>query len=127
MDHMNVQHYVGMFDQASWVLLAWLGLEGQYFAENQRGMAALDQRIAYQRELHAGDTVVVRSAVLEVKPKVLRFVHQMSRLDTGEMAAQTLLVAAHLDTQARKACPFPEAVMARAQAALTECELPWTH
>ena len=65
-------------------------------------LASPDQRMAYQRELHGGDTVVVR-----------------------EMAAQTLLVGAHLDTQLRKSCPFPDAVSARARAALTRCELPW--
>jgi acyl-CoA thioesterase FadM len=30
-------------------------------------MAAVQQNITYKRELHAGDTVVVRSAFLEVR------------------------------------------------------------
>jgi len=32
MGHMNVQHYVGMFDHATWILLAELGLTAEWFA-----------------------------------------------------------------------------------------------
>lgn len=125
MGHMNVMWYVGKFDEATWQLFTLLGLTPTWLRANGRGMAAVDQRIAYQRELQAGDTVVVRTAMLQVKPKVIRFAHQMFRQDNGEIAAQTLLVAAHLDTNLRKSCPFPDAVVARAEAALTTCELPW--
>lgn len=123
--HMNVMWYVGKFDEATWQLFTMLGLGPSWLRQNQRGMAAMDQRIAYQRELHAGDTLLVRTGVLEVRPKVLRFVHQMVNLETQEIAAQTVLVATHLDTQARKSCALPPEVIERAQSALTDCELPW--
>ena len=42
MGQMNVQHYVGMCDTASWVLLGQLGLDAAYFRENHRGMADLE-------------------------------------------------------------------------------------
>ena len=124
--HMNVMWYVGKFDEATWQLFTTLGLGPSWLRENGRGMAAVDQRIAYQRELHAGDAVVVRTGVLEVRAKVLRFVHQMSNVETGEIAAQTMLVAVHLDTRLRKSCELPQVVVERAQQALTCCELPWS-
>ncbi len=123
--HMNVMWYVGKFDEATWQLFTMLGLGPSWLRQNERGMAAVDQRIAYQRELHAGDTLLVRSGVLEVRPKVLRFVHQMINTESQEIAAQTVLVATHLNTRERRSCALPPEVIERAQAALTDCELPW--
>ena len=74
MNHMNVMWYVGKFDEATWNFFSHLGLTPSFLRSQQRGMAAVEQRIAYLRELHAGDSVLVRSGALEVKDKTLRFV-----------------------------------------------------
>jgi len=118
--------YVGKFDEATWQLFTRLGLSPRWLREHGRGMAALDQRIAYQRELHAGDVVVVRSGVLEVRDKTIRFAHRMFDADTGEPCAVTQLVGAHLDTALRKSCALPEAVRERARERLVELDLPWS-
>ncbi len=81
-------------------------------------MAAVEQVISYQRELLAGDVVFVRSQVLEVRAKVLRFRHEMVKADTGEVAATSELTGVHFDKSARKSCPFPDDVAARARALL---------
>ena len=116
MGHMNVMFYVGKFDEATWHLFAALGLTPEFLRQNNRGMAAVEQTIAYRMELHAGDIVSVRSRVVEIKDKALRFEHEMRKDDTGEVAATTILTALHLDTSARKACSFPGAVRERAKA-----------
>ena len=123
--HMNVMWYVGKFDEATWNLFAQLGITPSYLRERKRGMAAVDQRIAYQRELHAGDIVVVRSGLLEVRDKVIRFVHEMRNAETQEVSAITLLTAVHMDTAARKSCVLPDVVVARARAAAVAYALPW--
>jgi acyl-CoA thioester hydrolase len=123
--HMNVMHYVGKFDEATWHLFNVVGLSGRWLAQNGRGMAAVEQRIAYRRELLAGDVVTVRSGVLEVRDKALRFVHEMTNAVTGEIAAITQLVAVHLDGAARKATGLPDDVKERARAAMVEYALPW--
>jgi acyl-CoA thioesterase FadM len=69
MDHMNVMWYVGKFDEGTWNFFSMLGVTPSYLRDNGRGMAAVDQRIAYRRELHAGDTVAVRTGTIEVKEK----------------------------------------------------------
>ena len=125
MGHMNVMWYVGKFDEATWQFFTGLGLTPGWLREHRRGMVALDQRIAYRRELHAGDVVVVRSAALEVREKIIRFAHQMFNAETGELSAVTQLVGAHMDTEARRTTPLPEAVAARAREHLAELELPW--
>src|SRR5690349_8151826 len=125
MGHMNVMWYVGKFDEATWHLFRMVGLSSAWLKANGRGMAAVEQRIAYQRELHAGATVVVLSTVLEVREKVLRFVHQMVDAETETVSATTLLVAAHLDTQLRKATAFPPLVAEQARGLLGTVTLPW--
>lgn len=110
MGHMNVMWYVGKFDEATWQLFSTLGLTPSFLRRENRGMAAVDQHLSYKRELYAGDVITVRTEVLEVKEKSLRFAHEMRRDDDGEVAATTILVGVHIDTNARRACAFPQAV-----------------
>jgi acyl-CoA thioester hydrolase len=115
MGHMNVMWYVGKFDEATWNLFATMGITATFLKQNERGMAAVQQNITYKRELHAGDTVVVRSAFLEVRPKTARFVHEMVNAQTGEVSAICVLTGVSMDSKTRKSCPFPEDMVARAQ------------
>jgi acyl-CoA thioester hydrolase len=114
--HMNVMWYVGKFDEATWNLFHSLGITATYLRENGRGMAAVDQHIEYKRELRAGDVVTVRSQLLELHEKKIRFRHEMRNDDTGEVAAVTTLLGLHMDTLARKSCPFPTDLLERARA-----------
>jgi acyl-CoA thioester hydrolase len=111
--HMNVMWYVGKFDEATWNLLHRVGITPAYLRDNGRGMAAVDQHIEYKRELKAGDIVTIRSKVLEFAGKKIRFRHEMTNGETGELAAVTTLVGVHMDTSARKSCPFPAELIER--------------
>ena len=126
MDHMNVMWYVGKFDEATWNLFAHLGMPPSRMRASNCGMAAVDQRVSYQQELHAGDTVAVRSGVLEVKEKSLRFFHEMRDAATGDISAITQLVAVHMNTVERRSCGLPEDVQAKARELVVSYELPWT-
>ena len=114
--HMNVMWYVGKFDEASWQLFNAVGLSVPYLRSAQRGMAAVDQHISYLQELHAGAVVSVRTRVLEVKERSLRFEHEMVDESTGAVAARTTLKAVHLDTVARRSAAFTATVVAKARA-----------
>jgi len=113
---MNVRHYVAMFDQSSWLLLAQLGLDSQYFGDHARGMAALEQTIQYKNELRSGDMFEIRSGVMEVREKTLRLLHNMYNVRTGALAASTtILGGVHTDRQARKSAPLPASIREGAQ------------
>ncbi len=118
MGHMNVMHYVGKFDQATWHLFHEIGITPAFLRENDRGMAAVEQNIQYKRELLVGDIVSVYSVLNEIKEKVIRFTHEMRKADTGEVAAITMLTAVHLDKTARRACAFPQSVREKGVALL---------
>jgi acyl-CoA thioester hydrolase len=120
--HMNVMWYVGKFDEATWNFFARLGLTPAYLRESGRGMAAVQQNISYKRELVAGDIVEVRSLLLEMRDKSIRFVHEMRNAETGEIAATCELTGAHLDRKARKSVAFAEAIREAAQKHLAQAE-----
>ena len=125
MNHMNVMWYVGKFDEATWNLMSRLGMSATFLRKHHRGMAAVDQRISYQRELHAGDTVAVSTGMVSVTEKKLVFFHGMRNADTDEVSAVTLLTGVHFDSRARKSCALPAAVRARARKLLVAHVLPW--
>ena len=115
MGHMNVMWYVGKFDEATWQLFSLIGLTPDYLRTSGRGMAAVDQRISYRREVRAGDVVLVRSTILEARSKVLRFCHQMENAATGEASAVTVITGVHIDIEKRRSCELPEEHLARAK------------
>jgi acyl-CoA thioester hydrolase len=83
-------------------------------------MAAVEQHIVYARELLPGDVVSVTTRVLEVKEKSIRFEHEMTNVESGEVAARTTLKGVHIDTTLRRACALAPAVRDRAAALLLE-------
>jgi len=120
MGHMNVMWYVGKFDEATWGLAGMWGVTNAYMKQNNKGMVAGEQRIIYKRELLAGALVSVRSGVIEVSEKKIKFFHEMLNEETGEVAAITFLTGIHIDTILRKACPLPEAFTEKAKEMITE-------
>jgi acyl-CoA thioester hydrolase len=117
--HMNVQSYVGRFDEASWHFLARLGLTPSLLAEQGRGLVALDQRIQYRREVLAGSLLHISSALLDARAKTLRYVHRMRNSETHEEVATMELLVGYLDKATRRTVALPDAVAARAQRLLS--------
>jgi acyl-CoA thioester hydrolase len=113
MGHMNVMWYVGKFDEATWTMFELIGVTGAYMREQKRGMAAVQQNITYSRELMAGDTLTVRTRLLEIRERVIRFEHVMHIGGTDEIAARCEITGVHLDRVTRKATPFPADILAR--------------
>lgn len=117
--HMNVMWYVGKFDEATWNFFTLIGLTPSYLRDSGYGMAAVQQNVTYRRELLPGDTVVVRSRMLEVRDRVIRFVHGMTSAESGDPVADCELTCVHMDRARRKSSPLPAAIgeLARAMVA----------
>ena len=125
MGHMNVMWYVGKFDEATWNLAAMMGMTTQYLKEAKRGMAAVEQRISYRREALPGDVLTIRTAVVEVKPKSVRFVHEMRRGDLGDLLATMVVTGVHIDAVGRRATDFDKQVRAKAEEMKTANSALW--
>jgi acyl-CoA thioester hydrolase len=108
MEHMNVQWYTSKFDEGTWHLFSSVGLTSKYFRENNRGMAAVEQKIRYKAEALAGDLLVIESSIIEIKDKSIKFVHKMCNSESGAEIANSELVAVHFDRELRKACSLPD-------------------
>ena len=115
MGHMNITWYTHKFDQANWNLFAAIGITPSYLREGKYGMAGVQQNVSYKRELFAGDVVEIRTRILEVRDKLIRFVHEMLNSENGEVAATCEMTAVHLDRTTRKSAPFPPEILARAR------------
>jgi len=110
MGHINVRAYMEFFEEACWQFYAMLGLTASRLRSGEVHLAAVQQNIAYQRELYPGDTIVVRTGVLELREKVLRFRHELCNTETGELCSTCEFTVVCLDPQARKSRPFPAEV-----------------
>ena len=113
MGHMNVMWYVGKFDEATWQLLAALAATPSRLRKEGFGLVAVEQHIQYKRELRSGDLLTIRSSLLEGKEKSVRFSHEMTNDETGDVAAIMVVVGVCIDSIARKARPLPPDIFER--------------
>lgn len=111
MGHMNVQYYVAKFDEATWNLFTNLGITCTYMREQNKGMVAVEQKIIYKKEALSGDCLYIKSKVLELKEKSIRFIHYMYNAETNEEISNCELVGVHIDTNTRKSIPFPKFII----------------
>ena len=101
MGHVNVRAYAEFFEEACWQLYNRIGITPSMLRAGKINMAAVQQNISYRRELLAGDVVAVRSGVLEMRDKVLRFVHELVNCETSEVCAVSEFTVVCIDTGAR--------------------------
>ncbi|MBX9588714.1 MAG: thioesterase family protein [Hyphomonadaceae bacterium] len=118
--HVNVATYGAKFDEANWVFFCEIGLTPSYLRGERHGMAGVQQNIAYKQELFAGDVIEIRTQVLDVADKRLRFRHEMRSIESATVVAVSEITAVHLDKQGHKACALPEAVRRSAKALLAD-------
>lgn len=107
---MNVMWYVGKFDEASWHLLAAIGITPSYMRDEQRGMAGVVQNITYKRELLAGAIVEIWSHIVSVAERKISWIHEMRDAENDEVCAICELTAVHIDRVARRATPIPASI-----------------
>jgi acyl-CoA thioester hydrolase len=115
MGHMNVMWFVGKFDEASWQMLSRLGLSPSRLKQEHAGMAAVDQHNQYKREIHAGDPITVRSAVVGMGMSSIRMIHEMTDDTTEELAATSNVVGVYMSLSERKRLPLPPDIRERAE------------
>src|SRR5215469_13942565 len=111
MGHMNVMWYVGKFDEATWQILAAVGASPSRMRTEGFGLVAVEQHIEYKRELRAGDLLTIRSSVLEAREKSVRFVHQMTNEESGELADKTVVPGFCIEISGIKARGFLQHIL----------------
>jgi acyl-CoA thioester hydrolase len=112
MGHLNVRHYVGMFDDASFQLLGRVG--GLAMDTKRYGWADVRMEIDYLRETSVGTTVSVHSHVEAVGTSSLTYVHALSGTLDGLVRARTRVVSVHFDLVERRKVKLPTEMQERA-------------
>jgi acyl-CoA thioester hydrolase len=105
--HVNVRHYLELYDAASWPMLAAFGLDERIFRERRQGLFDLEHHLWYLSELHVGDSVSVHSRFLERSEK--RFHGAMFLVDRtrARLASVFEYVSTGADLDARRTAPLP--------------------
>ena len=70
----------------------------------------MEQTFKYYKELVAGDLIYIKTELVEFKSKAVVFVHRMYNAEGNILVAEGRMVGVHIDTQTRKAVPFPESI-----------------
>lgn len=118
--HMNIQHYMGLYDKAGFPFMAMLGLDETYFTQQRKGIFDLEHHLHYLAEVHIGDTVSIYGRLLARSAKRMHGMWFMVN-DTRQQLANTFeFVSTHADLVARRTAPFTDALAARLDAMLTE-------
>ena len=116
--HLNVRHYIAKFDEATWQFLSMYGLSPNYLKNSGTGIFTVEQHVKYHHELVAGDLIIVKSKLLQIKPKVVEYQHVIINTQTQEIAAQMKLKGVLVDLISRRSCPFPSSIHNRLVEAL---------
>ncbi|MBL8581300.1 MAG: acyl-CoA thioesterase [Rhizobiaceae bacterium] len=115
MGHMNVRHYMAMFDDASFHVLGHLtGVE----KDKNIGWADVRYEIDYRHETPAGTLLTVRSHVLRIGRSSVTYAHVLSGTLEGELHAEAKVTTVRFDLVARKSIEIDAETRRRAEALL---------
>ena len=105
--HVNVRHYLELYDAASWPMLAALGVDERLFLEQRHGLFDLEHHLWYLDELHVGDTVTVHSRMLDRTAKRYHGVMFIVNRTRGRLSSAFEYVSSGADLTARRTAPLP--------------------
>jgi len=108
--HLNVAYYVLAFDQATDAMLDHLGMDSHYRASTGCSVFVLETHVNYLQELMLGERIRCTTQLLDADAKRIHYFHRMLRGEGDELVATTELLLMHMDMQARRSCPFPDAI-----------------
>ena len=111
--HMNVRWYVAIFDDASDVLHADLGLTPEYHRLHGSGTFDLEHYVQYLSEVLPAENVAVYVRYVSQSAKRLHYVMFLVNETRGRLAATLECLNAFADLSVRRTAPWPEEVAAR--------------
>jgi acyl-CoA thioester hydrolase len=123
MGHLNVRHYVAMFDDASFQLLGRIAGAG---APPTLGWADVRMEIDYTHETAAGTLLTISSVVEKIGKSSLTYAHEMRGTLDGVLHARMRTVTVRFALDARAKVELEPAARQAATALLREETTPDT-
>lgn len=126
MGHMNVRHYLSLFDEAAWHFFVGFGMDQAYYESGQGGAFALQHFINYRAEVHQNDQLTIYGRLLGRSPKRVHFMLFMVNESQDKLAATLESLGSHADLNQRRTSSFPPTIAANIDTILTEhSQLQW--
>ncbi|PCG87484.1 4-hydroxybenzoyl-CoA thioesterase [Streptomyces sp. WZ.A104] len=130
--HMSEAFYVLVFGHATDAMMIETGLHAGYRESTGCSLYTVESHIRYLRDVAEGTHLAIRTRLLGTDAKKVRLCHELYALGSPDAVpepdaapvATSELLALHVDQQAGRTTPFPEAVRARL-AGLTEPAPAW--
>ena len=110
--------YIHRFSAGGIQAFAQFGMTPAYMREQRRGMSTFEFQLEFRGELHAGDPVHVKTALLHLGNSSIRVLHRMFNGRTGGLVASLDQFGVNLDVDARRPTALPDALRERARAIL---------
>ncbi len=110
-DNIEARHIVGRFSDAASHIMGQVGMTRAMQKERNLGSAALDYYTEFHAPIKMASSLVLKSALLDRKPKNFIFGHHMINCDTQEIVNSTTVLGCYFDMTARKAVPLPQEFM----------------
>ena len=118
--HMNLAYYVVVFDYGTDALYRALDIGDDYREVSGNSCFTAETHTLYEREVHLGDRLLVRTWLLGADAKRLHYFHEMFHVDSGERSAVQEIMALHIDMRVRRVAPFPAERQIALRHAVTE-------
>jgi acyl-CoA thioester hydrolase len=124
--HVNVRHYLELYDAASWPMLAAIGLDETTFLDRRQGLFDLEHHLWYLDELHVGDTVTVHWRFISRTVKRFHGVMFVVNRTRQRLASTFEYVSSGADLDARRTAPLPAEFAAQLDRLIAEhARLAW--
>ena len=108
---MSLPAHVHRFSAAGMQTLAAVGMTATYMYEQRRGFSTFDLDLTRVGDAKVGDMIDVTTSISHLGKSSLRLVHRMTGPNAREIA--TLVQSGvHLDMDARRSTPIPDALRA---------------
>lgn len=125
--HMNIRHYVALFDESGWPFFEQIGLGGDYIKTARRGVFDVQHHLNYVNEVLIGEDVGIYFRVMGVGEKRLHGVGFMLNETRDNLACTLEFLSLHIDLDARRTTPIAPEIKARLDAMAAEhAALDWT-
>jgi len=111
--HMNLAHYVTVFDQASGSFTRQLGLGGPYRDAGFGQTFVLETHITYDREAHEDDPLRVTTLLVDHDAKRMHLYQEMFHAEKGHLISTSERIGIHIDQKTRRSSSYHPLVLAR--------------
>ncbi|MEZ5095791.1 MAG: thioesterase family protein [Nocardioides sp.] len=125
--HLNVRHYLGLFDDAEWVVFEGVDLGSDLAERGVGGIFALEQHLTYRREVLVGDEVSVHLRFVGRTEQLMHLVSYLANHTRREVAASMEALDGYVDFGTRRLAPVPQPQASGLDRLLEQAAgLPWT-